>query len=107
MLERIVTQRVHLKVALHREHLGHCIRDWRARSKHHTATFVSGMAVSISSICGAMKLRRVLSETGIFSKLECVTMTASQFPVAIRLNRRARLLAVKSSFPAARIFAVG
>ena len=45
-----------------------------------------------------MKLRRVASETGIFSKLACVTITASQLPVAIRLNSRARLLASKSSF---------
>src|SRR6266496_3471058 len=45
MLERIVTQRVHLKKALHREHLGHCIGDGRAGGKYDTASFVSRLDV--------------------------------------------------------------
>ena len=64
------------------------------------------LMVADLAIC-AMKFRRVLSDTGIFSKLACVTITASQLPVAIRLNNLARLLASKSSLPATRIFAVG
>src|SRR6266545_4106288 len=45
MLERISTQRVHLKVALHREHLGHRVGNWCAGGEDNTASFVSGLYV--------------------------------------------------------------
>src|ERR1700726_3444860 len=45
MLERIATQRIHLKIALHREHLGHRVRDRRARSEDDTASLVARLNV--------------------------------------------------------------
>src|SRR6266480_3475946 len=45
MLERIATQRIHLKIALHREHLGHRVRNRRARSEDDTASLVAPLNV--------------------------------------------------------------
>src|SRR6266566_1046292 len=45
MLERIATQRVHLKIALHREHLGHRVGNWCAGGEDNTASFISGLYV--------------------------------------------------------------
>ena len=45
MLERIAAQRLHLQVALHREHLGHRVRDRRAGGEDDTAAFVPRLDV--------------------------------------------------------------
>ena len=50
----------------------------------------SRMAISTARICPSMKSRRVSAESENFSKLECVTITAFQSPVAMRLKSRAR-----------------
>ena len=65
------------------------------------------MASSSSCNCSVKKRRLVSSESGILSKPECVTMTASQFPVAMRLKSFLRFCASKSSFPATRMLAAG
>src|SRR6266508_4027767 len=45
MLKRSATQRVHLKVALHREHLGHRVGNWCTGGEDNTASFISGLYV--------------------------------------------------------------
>ena len=45
MLKRIAAQRVHLQVTLHREHLGHRVRDRRAGGEDDTAAFVPRLDV--------------------------------------------------------------